>query len=81
MKELLREFVKVRKDFINTLKKFPNDKYEEKLFGEWSLKDVIAHFTGWDRYFIDAIELLSNGKKVPYWGKINRYNLKNTNKA
>lgn len=74
MADLVKQFEEARQDFLETLKKFPKDRVEEKLFGEWNLKDVIAHFSGWDNYFTDSLKLLKEGKAVPKWGTIDKFN-------
>ena len=80
MEDLLEEFKSVHKDYIDTLKKFPTDNVENVLFDKWTLKEVLAHFTGWDRFFIDSVVLLQKGKKVPYWENMNKYNEKSVEK-
>lgn len=71
---LLNDFNEIRKEYIETLSKFPQDKISEKLFGEWDLKDVIAHFVGWDVEFTNALKSLIKGEKYTYWGKIYEFN-------
>lgn len=46
MIDLIKQFSGVREDFLKTLEKFPTDKVDDKLFGDWNLIDVIAHFSG-----------------------------------
>jgi hypothetical protein len=72
--ELLDKFRKARKDFLETLEKFPADKREKVLFGEWNLKQVIAHFAAWDIYFANVLKLLKQNKPVIHWGNINKFN-------
>lgn len=76
MADLIKQFEEARLDFLETLEKFPKDRVEEKLFGEWNLKDVIAHFSGWDKYFTDSLKFLKEGKEIPKWGTINEFNEK-----
>jgi len=71
---LLNDFNEIRKEYIEMLSKFPQDKISEKLFGEWDLKDVIAHFVGWDVEFTNALKSLIKGEKYTYWGKIYEFN-------
>lgn len=74
MDNLLKEFEIVRKSFVDALKKFPPEKAEEKLFDKWSLKEVVAHFTAWDRYFTQSLKLLKNNVSMPYWENIASFN-------
>ncbi len=74
--QLVNQFTQVRKDFLEALKQFPKDKVEEILFGEWSLKDVLSHFAGWDKFFTEILRLLKEGQDIPHWGNINKFNEK-----
>jgi hypothetical protein len=74
MDELISRFAEVRDDFIETLQRFPTVKRDVVLFGEWSLKDVIAHFVGWDRYFIDLLDSLQVDEEPPYWQNMTKFN-------
>lgn len=74
MDNLIAEFVNARAQFVALLEKFPEDKIEEKLFGKWSLKEVLAHFTAWDRYFTQAVKLLKQGVTMPYWERTDSFN-------
>lgn len=76
MKKLIEEFKRSRQDFIETLEKFPKEKRSEILFGTWNLKDVVAHFSAWDIFFIAILKPLMENKPVPYWGNINDFNKK-----
>ncbi len=74
MKKLVNQFIKVRKEFIETLKKFPIDQVDKRLFGEWNLKDVLAHLAGWDTYFTEILSCLKRGNEIPYWSNIEKFN-------
>ena len=74
MDQLIQDFKTVRTEFIEALEKFPANKVEERLFGEWNLKDVVAHFVGWDKEFTEALQAFRRGEKHEYWGKIYEFN-------
>ncbi len=74
MKELVKRFVQVRSDFLETLKMFPADRTEEVVFGAWNLKQVLAHLVGWDSYFTEIVQKLRIGEKSNYWGDIDKFN-------
>lgn len=74
--KLISDFKNARVKLIGEINKFPKNKREEILFDQLNLKDVVAHFAAWDIYFTDSLKLLSAGKAVPYWGKINDCNAK-----
>lgn len=47
---------------------------EQKKFGAWSIKDVLAHLTGWAKHDIACLKSLT-GDKVAYWdNSIDRMN-------
>lgn len=74
MDQIIDKFVNARQNIITILEKVPAEKVEEKLFGTWTLKDVVAHFTAWDRYFTQAALLLKQKKIMPYWESVNTFN-------
>jgi hypothetical protein len=74
MEGRLIHFGEVRAEFLEVLRAFPAARRNEILFGEWSLKDVVAHLIGWDAYFADILASLKAGKEPPYWGSISRFN-------
>lgn len=52
---------------LQTLDNVGSERRLEKLFGEWNLKDILAHLTGWARHDIACIKSLTDKNKVPYW--------------
>ncbi len=53
-------------EFLILVDKFPEDRRLEVLFGEWNLKDVLAHMNHWAIHDLECIENLMEGKE-PYW--------------
>ncbi|MFX0145376.1 MAG: maleylpyruvate isomerase N-terminal domain-containing protein [Candidatus Hodarchaeota archaeon] len=74
MDELLSQFIEIREEFNKILDRFPALSRSVVLFGDWNLKDLIAHLTGWDRYFVDILDSLQAGEEPPYWGNMTRFN-------
>ncbi|MGD8555598.1 MAG: hypothetical protein PVJ32_09190, partial [Anaerolineales bacterium] len=74
MDQRLSEFTQARQAVIEAIDHFPDDRVDEILFGEWSLKDVLAHLTGWDQYFVEILRLLRSGTEAPHWGSIAKFN-------
>jgi len=74
MKELVNTFINARTEFIELLNTFPADRVDERCFGKWNLREVLAHFTAWDRYFTQAVKLLKQGVAMPYWERIDSFN-------
>jgi hypothetical protein len=48
--ELVDRFAQVRRDLLEIVSSFPEDKAEEAACGEWNIKCVLAHIAGWDTY-------------------------------
>lgn len=74
MEERISEFSRVRAQVIELLNRFPVDRIDDILFDEWSLKSIVAHLAGWDRYFTDILKDLEGGMQAPYWGNIQKFN-------
>lgn len=74
MDRLIKQFITAQKDLSNAISEFPPDKREDKLFGDWDLKDVIAHFAAWNIFFTDILKKLKGDEPAPYWGNINEFN-------
>lgn len=74
MDKLLSQFKEIREEFVEILDRFPAPSRSVVLFGDWNLKDVLAHLTGWDRYFIDILDALQAGEEPPYWGNMSKFN-------
>jgi len=70
----VKQFVNARKEFIGALDRFPEDKRDDVLFGKWTLKDVVAHFTGWDIFCVGTLKLLEKGEPASYWGDVDKFN-------
>lgn len=74
MEELIKEFRKVRDELITAVNKFPQSKREEPLFEKWSLKDLLAHFSGWDLYIVQSVQHLVGGEKIAHFGTVDAFN-------
>jgi hypothetical protein len=73
--EVLKRFIRVRRDLQEIVNDFPEDKVEEAVCGNWGLKCVLSHIAGWDAYFTTALRLLRKGEDVPFRGdKIEEWN-------
>ncbi|MGB6838678.1 MAG: hypothetical protein WBD86_01325 [Microgenomates group bacterium] len=64
MKNLIKQFEKARKDFLETIDSFPKPRVEEVLFDEWSLKNILSHLSGWAKYQTDTLRLFRKGDKI-----------------
>lgn len=66
MQEKIEELKRARLTLLRAIDNFPKNKREEILFNKWSLKDVVAHISGWDIAIIDLLKSLKKGK-TPCW--------------
>jgi len=80
MKDLITEFQKASKLFVDTINKFPIEKRETILFDQWSLKDILAHILGWHKLFLINLSNLTNDNAPVDWGKIDEFNRKNVSR-
>lgn len=46
---------------------FPIEEREIPLFGKWSLKDLLAHFSGWNTITIQDINKAIAGEEIDRW--------------
>jgi len=74
MYQPIERFAEVREQVLHAIRRFPAQRREDELFGEWTLKDLVAHLTGWDVYFTTILSCLETGEKAPYWGNMNKFN-------
>jgi hypothetical protein len=65
---LVSRFARVRRDLVETVSRFPENKAGEKVCGGWDIKCVLAHMAGWDAYFAMIARRLRTGGEVPFWG-------------
>ncbi len=64
----------LREEFL----KFPEKSRDEILFGEWNIKDIIAHLNNWMVHDIDCLTSVIE-KKIPRWEPdIDEFNKKGT---
>lgn len=55
MTKLTKQFIQARDQFIKLIDDFPRDMRENKLFGEWNLKQILIHLTGWSKYQTEVL--------------------------
>ncbi len=53
-------------ELIDLVKKFPSDKREVALFDRWSLKDMLAHFSGWNTLDTYHTECVRDGENFEW---------------
>ena len=65
--EILSGLSQVRKEIIESLSCLPEPRQNERFLGEWSLKDLLAHFAGWDQANLEAIQALQSGRLPAFY--------------
>ncbi|MFA6249993.1 MAG: ClbS/DfsB family four-helix bundle protein [Candidatus Shapirobacteria bacterium] len=76
MNQIITDFLQARKKFLLALDQVPQDKKTDILFDQWSLKDIVSHLNGWDKFLIGIIEDLQSNRVLQKWQKINEFNQK-----
>ncbi|HEX2987164.1 MAG TPA: DinB family protein [Chloroflexota bacterium] len=64
----LDRLARARSELMALVLAVPDDVAEEPVCGEWNLRCVLAHLSGWDTYFTAAARLLRAGAEVPFRG-------------
>ncbi|MDO8609118.1 MAG: hypothetical protein Q7R95_01090 [bacterium] len=76
MKKEILAFKKVRNELVVLVGLVSLDKREVKLFGDWSLKDLLAHFIGWSDYQIEVLNEFAQHKQSKIISDVQKYNEK-----
>ncbi len=74
MKTLIQKYKEARTQFEAMVDAFPKEKREIVLFGEWSLKDMLAHLTGWERQSLHQVASLLQGTSPRWVNDVDRFN-------
>lgn len=74
MQKRIEEFKKARFNLHQAIDSFPKDKREEILFGKWSLKDIVAHISGWDLITIKTLKSIEKSKTPGWIGSVYEFN-------
>jgi uncharacterized damage-inducible protein DinB len=77
MDNQIEEFTSARTKLIHLLEKFPQEKREDVIFDQWSLKDVLIHIAGWDQCYLDGLYAIQDGSKGVWNGNVDEVNKTN----
>jgi len=72
----ISDFKKTQQKLLKTIKDFPEENVVKKFYGEWTIKEVVAHIVAWDQYFSNLVK----GQTDKYWGDINEFNSREVSK-
>ena len=78
MNKLIKELINARKQVIEAVARVDKSKQAKAFVGEWTLKDIIAHLSGWANYQVEVIKALNNGQTPPEPGNIDGFNRRST---
>ncbi len=65
--EILSGLIQVHKQIIESISCLPGPRQSQVFLGEWSLKDLLAHLTGWDYANREAIQALQAGRLPEFY--------------
>jgi hypothetical protein len=65
--DLIAQLNQAISNLVSTVDQFPTEKREQQLFDRWSLKDILAHFSGWNLLTVKELTMLQNGQVVDRW--------------
>lgn len=74
MNPQIKELQNLRQQLIDTTSRFSEKKRLSLLFDKWSLKDVLAHLSGWDALTVELIEKFKIDEPPTWIDKINIFN-------
>lgn len=80
MESLVDELRLARTAVIEAVSKVARNKREVVFLGDWTLKDLIAHLTGWANYQLEVIKDIQLGRIPEEPGSIDGFNEKSTRK-
>lgn len=76
--ELLTRAAREYKAFHDALHGLNEDQMTERWFGEWSVREIVAHIAGWQRELAPALDRLARGERaIPEgvdYDDVNRWN-------
>jgi len=50
-------------NFQDAIKGLDRDQLERVFYGDWSVKDIVAHMLGWEREMTEALRRIARGEK------------------
>ena len=62
MNELISDLENSRTELLSVIDRVPENKRNTWFLGTWSLKDIVAHLTGWSEHQIATLKSISMGE-------------------
>jgi 5-methyltetrahydrofolate--homocysteine methyltransferase len=64
VKEVISEMQKQHRDTLNYVSKLSDEKFSAAgVVKQWSVHDIVAHLSGWEKHTLERLQLYSDGKK------------------
>jgi len=63
MNHLLQHYCQIRNELVDYLEKLPVNNRETQIYEGWTVKDLIAHLSGWAEYQVTCLKLFVSGVK------------------
>lgn len=65
--EKIAELSQIISQTIETVNQYPPETREQQIFDQWTLKDILAHFSGWNWLTIRDLGKLQRGEEITEW--------------
>jgi hypothetical protein len=69
MSELISEFVATRRQIVDLASSLAPPQQDAVFLGVWSVKDLLAHFVGWDYANMEAVEAIRAGRLPAFYAQ------------
>jgi C_GCAxxG_C_C family probable redox protein len=70
--EIINGLEQTRKEIIENCACLPANRQEQLFLGEWSLKDLLAHFIGWDHANREALQALREQRLPEFYALVDK---------
>jgi hypothetical protein len=70
--QLIENLIDVRRRIFELADTCPTERYREIFSGTWSLRELLAHFAGWDETNIQAAREIMDGKLPSFYAFIDK---------
>ncbi|MEW6031074.1 MAG: DinB family protein [Chloroflexota bacterium] len=70
--EILAALVETRRTILEEMSKLPEADRDRVFLGVWSVKDLLAHITGWDHANLEAVRYVTASQLPPFYNHYDR---------
>jgi uncharacterized damage-inducible protein DinB len=65
--QVLSNWLQARQSILAEVSRISETQHDEIFLGIWSIKDLLAHLTGWDRTNLDAVKSVLEGRVPSFY--------------